>query len=268
MNTRSFSLALILALLAMVIVWTYVDSEISEVKKEYGQAQTVIVASRDINELELIDDSMIDSIAVPMKFAQPGNFKSKKELMNTVAMVAIKKGEQITKPRVDYPGVKTGLSRQVSPDKRAIAILVSDRTAVSKLVKPGDRVDVLAWIDYGSGRKDIQKVSTVLQDVMVLSTGFDMTNSLPMYGRKTDKVIEAMKLNTYSNYTTVTLEVTSFEAQQLVFLLNFNTDPYLVLRNNNDRDRVKIKPTKVFDVLGDDAQEAKLFFQQKYSEKK
>ncbi|MCK5071850.1 MAG: Flp pilus assembly protein CpaB [Bacteriovoracaceae bacterium] len=269
MNTRAFSLAIILALAAMFLVHTYIEDERSNTLKKYGELVTVVVAKRDIKELELLDDSKLEMMEVPKNFAMPGTFSKMKELMNTVAMVPIKKGEQITSPRVSYPGIKTGLSRQVSPGKRAISITITERQAVSKLIKPGDRVDVLAAIDYSSGQKHRQKTTTVLQDVLVLSTGMNMTNSLPIYGKKTDKVIKAMNLSVYSAYNTVALELTSFEAQKLVFLLTYaNAQPYLVLRNNNDSARVNIKPTKIFDVLGEDSMEAKAFFVEKYSKSK
>ncbi len=71
-----------------------------------------------------------------------GSFSNMSEVENTVATVPIKKGEQITKPRVTYPGARTGLARQVSVGKRAVAIQITENQAVSKLLKPGDRVDV------------------------------------------------------------------------------------------------------------------------------
>ena len=60
------------------------------------------------------------------------------------------------------------MARQVSVGKRAIAIAVNENMAVSKLLKPGDRVDILAAIDYAAGQKDKYKIKTVLQDILVL----------------------------------------------------------------------------------------------------
>ena len=75
-----------------------------------------------------------------------------------------------------------------------------------------------------------------------------------------------MKLNTYSDYGTVTLELDPYEVQKLVFILSYNsgTPPYLALRNNTDKEVVRIKSTKLFDILGEDASEAKIFFSEKY----
>ncbi len=263
MNTRAFTLALIIAGVAMFMVYTYIEDQKSGIIKRFGTESSVVVAKVDIKELELIDDSKVMVKSVPQSFLAPGHFKSIRELENTVATVPILKDEQITKPRVTYPGANTGLARQVSVGKRAIAVSVNEKIAVSKLLKPGDRVDVLAAIDYAAGNKAKQKIKTVLQDVLVLSTGLSMTNSIPLIGIKTPREIKAMNLSTYSQYNTVTLELDPFESQKLAFILTFTgRDPYLVLRNNNDKKLVRIQGTGFYDILGSDAAAAKQYFQE------
>lgn len=265
MNTRALTLALIIATVAMFMVYTYIEDQRSAMIKKYGIQSSVIVAKEDIQELDLIDDSKIEVQTVPENFLAPGHFKSIKELENTIATVPIIKGEQITKPRVTYPGIKTGLSRQVSIGKRAVAINTTEKDAVGRLIKPGDRVDVIATIDISQGsRKDLQKTRTVLQDVLVLSTGMSMTNSIPMYGVETPKVIRTMNLNTYTTYNTITLELDPYDVQKLSFIQSYsNGQLSLSLRNNSDKEPVRLKATQIFDILGDDAAEAKIFFNEK-----
>ena len=78
-----------------------------------------------------------------------------------------------------------------------------------------------------------------------------------------------MNLNTYSQFNTVTLELTPFQIQKLVYLLTYsNAQPYLSLRNNNDKKIIKIESTRIFDVLGEDEAEAKIYFAEKYSKGK
>lgn len=266
MNTRAFTLALIIAALAMFMVYTYVEDQKSSIVKMYGTQVSVVVAKKDIQELELIDESKIAIITVPKSFAQPGSFNEIKDLENTVASVPIIKGEQITKTRVTYPGAKTGLARQVSVGKRAFALQVTEKEAVSRLLKPGDRVDIIAGFDISSGIKYMQKTKTVLQDVLVLSTGTSMTNSIPISGVETPKVIRVMNLNTYQPYNTITLELDPYQVQKMVYITTFTAYPYyLSLRNNNDKKMIPIRSTDVYDVLGEeDRAEAKQFFSEKY----
>ncbi len=264
MNSRAFTLSLIIAGIAMFMVYSHISTKEAEFIKKYGKLSPVVVAKVDIKELELIDESKITVINVPQNFLSPGHFKSVEELFSTVATVPLLKGEQITKPRITYPGDRTGLSRQVSVGKRAVAIRITDYQAVSKLIKPGDRVDVVALVDYAGGKKDRMELKTILQDVLILSTGLNVTNSIPIVGYKTSTEIKALKLNTYSNYNTVTLELDPDDVQRLMFVASGGTAGkwYLSLRNNDDKERVNIRGTRLFDLLGEDSAEAKRFFAQ------
>lgn len=266
MNTRAFMLALIIAGVAMFMVHTYIEDQKKVMIEKYGREVSVVVARADINELDLMDDTKVVTKSVPKSFVAPGAIQDPKEVENTVAAVPILKGEQITKPRIIYPGGRTGLARQVSIDKRAISIPITEQEAVSKLIKPGDRVDVLAAIDY-AGRADLRSITTILQNVLVLSTGISMTNAIPIMGVKTPTVIKKMKLNTYSQYNTVTLELTPYDVQKIYYVLRYTTGrPFLSLRNNNDLKNIRIKSTKIFDILGDEANRAKTFFKNRYEQ--
>ncbi len=263
MNTRAFTLSLIIASIAMFMVYTYIEGRENAYQSKYGQAIPVVVAKRDIRALELLDDSKVTIITVPKNFVAPGSFRKVESIWNTIASTPIKSGEQITKPRITYPGSSTGLSRQISLGKRAISIRVSEDQAVSRLIKPGDRIDVLALIDYAGGRKELFKVKTVLQDVLILSTGLSISNAIPLVGVKTPREIKALNLNTYTDYSTVTFELDPFQVQKIVFLERMGARLSLTLRNNDDKKIVRIKGSKLFDLLGEDAAEAKAYFSTK-----
>ncbi len=267
MNTRAFTLAIVIALVAMFMAYSYIEEQKSKIINAYGKEVPVVVAKRDIKELELIDDSKIEIKKVPKSFMAPGRFSRIEDLINTVAVTPISKGEQITKPRITYPGIKSGLSRQVKVGMRAISITINEQSGVSRLIKPGDRVDVLAPVDFSSGQKQHQSIKTILQDVIVLSVGKKMTDSLPMSGVKIGKEIKTMKLNVYERYNTVTLELSPYQVQKMYFILSYSGGrPFLSLRNNNDTGSVRIKSTRIFDILGhgsNDDIEAKKYFDKK-----
>lgn len=263
MNSRAFTTSLLLAGLAVAMIWSYISSRETELQSDYGNQTPVVIAKEDIKELEIIDDRKVQLINVPSKFQMPGHFKRVEDLYNTIAAVPIKKGEQITVPRVTYPGAQSGLSRQISPGKRALSIQVTEGQSVSRLLKPGDRVDILALVDYASGKKERLKVKTVLQDVLILSTGLFVTNSVPIINIKSgngNNDTRQMKLNSYTNYNTVTLELLPFEVQKMVFLVSAGTGIYLSLRNNDDKVIERISGTRLYDVLDEDAAEAKTYF--------
>ena len=269
MNSRAFTLSLVIAGIAVFMVYSFLEGREAQFVEEYGNPSPVVMAKVDIKELELIDDRKVKVENVPKKFQMPGHFKKIEELYNTIAAVPIKSGEQITRPRITYPGAQSGLSRQISVGKRALAIQVSDNSSVSKLIKPGDRVDVLALIDYAGGKKEKIKVKTVLQDILVLSTGLQVTNNVPLINMQTSETeVREMKLNTYTNFNTVTLELTPFEVQKTIYLVSAGSGIYLTLRNNDDKAIERIPGTRLFDVLGEDAAEAKAYFSEQQAKEK
>ena len=264
MNSRAFTLSLVIAVIAVLMVQTYIEGEEAKFNKKYGDMKFIVKAKKDIDELEVIDDTKVFISSVPGNYMQPGAFTKIEDIYNTIAAVPIKKGEQITKPRVLYPGSKTGLSRQIDQGKRAFSVQVSEDQAVGRLLKPGDRVDVLSLIDYAGGQIEKLKVKTVLHDVYILATGKRVTGNIPMAKMKIDDEIRKLDLNTYTNFKTVTLELTPFEVQQMIFLIKAGKGIYFSLRNNDDKEVEGIPGTRLYDVLGDnDAQAAKVFFAEK-----
>ena len=263
MNTRAFTLSLVIASIAAFMVYSYIEGVESKLIKKYGKLITIVVAKKNIERWELLDDSKVYLKQIPDKLAHPKAFRKIESINSTIAMAPILKDEMITSPRVTFPNVKTGLSRQVSPGKRAISIPADDNIAVGKLIKPGDRVDVIAKLDYAGGKKDKVIIRTVLQDVLVLSTGKNMTNSIPKYGVKTPREIKIMNLDTYSNFNVVTLELSPDESQKLIYLMSESVKIFLTLRNNDDRGRVTVGDTTLFDLLGAEAINAKRFFRSK-----
>ncbi|MFZ4713093.1 MAG: Flp pilus assembly protein CpaB [Bacteriovoracaceae bacterium] len=263
MNSRAFTLSLVIACVAMFMVYSYIAGQEADWVKKFGKLVPVVRAKVDINELDLVDDSKVYIENVPQQFAQPGVFSNVKDIYNTVATVPIKKDEQITSPRVTYPDARTGLARQVSIGKRAISIQLSEEQSVSRLLKPGDRVDILALVDYAGGRKEFNRVKTILQDVLVLATGLAVTNTIPLVGVRTAEEIKKLNLNTYNSFNTVTLELNPFEVQKLIYIISAASGRiFLSLRNNDDKQIQRISGSKLFDILGEDAGEAKAFFQE------
>jgi len=250
MNTRAFTLSLIIAFIAMFMTWSYIDSKENEFAKKYGNLKPVVVAKVNIKELEVIDDSKVQLISVPEKFRMPG-YTNMEEVVNTIAAMPIIKGEQITKPRVTQPGARTGLANQVSIGKRAYALRVDASQSVSKLIKPGDRVDILALFNLEPGKIEKMRVKTVLQDVLVLSTGKKVTNHLPLaYEERSEKDVRRLNLNTYTNFNTVALELTPAEVQKMIFIVSTGQKVNLSLRNNDDREIDRIPASSVYDVVG------------------
>jgi pilus assembly protein CpaB len=269
MNNRALTLSLVMAVMAVMFVQSYVSSVEDDARKKYGAQILVVTSKKDIRESETINQSHLELKLIPKKFLEPAAvyFEKNEEDKETqqslknlagsgnVAVVPIRKGEQITYNKMTDPGIRTGLAPQIAPGKRGMSLSISDVTGVSKLVKPGDRVDLITIIDTGGG-KEAKMSRILLQDIVVLATGRNVTNNVA-------RVVEADPFTGKDKYkslaedfsfTTVTLEVDPYQAQALALVMN-NGDNAIVLslRNNDDTERVNYPGLTILDVLGPDA---------------
>ena len=239
-NNRALGISLGVAAFAVLFVNNYVTSTIESARREIGEQRSVVVAKRDIRELETLDETNLELRAVPANFAQPGTAGKTEELRGALAIAPIAKGEQVTRTKITVAGPRPGLARQVASGKRAVTMRINDENGVARLLKPGDRVDVVATIDPSdSGRKAFFETHVILQDVTVPATGKYVTNNLPgiyeldSFRTSTTRRGNPVPLAEYTNYATVTLEVAAAELTKAVFAVqNFNL--YLALRNNDD----------------------------------
>ena len=122
----------------------------------------------------------------------------------------------------------TGLAPIVKPGMRALSLSIGGAPAVSGMVEPNNRVDVLGTFTFPSKTRtgEMETVTlTVLQDVTVLATGQTLAK---------DQVMSDRRRRSSSGYNTVTLEVTPREAEVLVFAMSTKGSLTLTLRNPAD----------------------------------
>ena len=161
------------------------------------------------------------------------------------------KDEQILESKILRPGPVTGLSLQVSPTKRAITIPIDEIRGVAKLIKPGDRIDIVAALDVGKGRNRKKEVKTIMQDVVILATGLRVSNELPRLYTEAGKSGYITNLRADVSFTNVTIETSPKQAQNLVYILA--TAPgslFITLRHPSDHARKVLGSTDVYKVLG------------------
>lgn len=265
MNNRALTMAMFIAAFAVFLVSSWVGDVEDRAKKQYGTKVLVVKAKGDIKESQTLNESLIILDLVPKTFLDPSavyfekekqddeTVKSMRSLIGSVAIVPIKKGEQIAYNKITEPGIRTGLSPQVAPGRRAISINVTTQSSVSKLIKPGDRVDLIAVLDMGSG-KDGKIAKTILQDVVILSVGQNVTNNIPRKAELDGNKVNYRSLSEDTSYDTVTIEVEPDQAQMVALVAgNGESSITLVLRNNDDTERKNFGSTMMSDILGTDA---------------
>lgn len=251
-QSRAFLVSFVFALLAMGLVYFWVSEQENQFKNSFGEYVSVVVSREDINEFRPIRKESLEVITVPSKFAQPGYQSSIDAFDGTVASVPIKKGEQILSTKVSIKGKASGLASQVAISYRAYSIPVSDQTGVTRLLQPGDRVDIISSLQYGTATGPIAETKTLLQNVHILAVGEQIQNEVPLALKKDPVTGKNRSINLRANnqFSTVSIEVTPVEAQALVHVLESGATLHLALRNPVDRIIVNVPTTTVDEVLG------------------
>jgi pilus assembly protein CpaB len=106
------------------------------------------------------------------------------------------------------------------------------------LIRPGDRVDIMAIIDTGKGVSLKREVSVIMEDVVILATGVNVHNNLPRTIERdpSGKSLVQTTLTGDTKYGTLTIEANIQQAQDLVYLISTNPSSlYFLLRNPHDR---------------------------------
>ena len=245
-ETKTLWISIGSAVFAVFLLYSWSQEQKASVHKKYGAKKQVVIASKDIIEMEPIDESMIEVAEAPEDFVQPKALQSPEQAIGQLAAAPIKKGEQILNTKLLPPGKDTGLSTQVSPGKRAFAIPANDIQMIARLVKPGDRIDLITAVDSGQGIEKKKEVRTIMQDVPILAVGQNIVDTIPAQleeGSKDSFLIN--NLRKVYNFTSVTVEISPAEVQLLIHILNSSPGSlYATLRNPNDR---YINPLKVVD---------------------
>lgn len=252
-DTKTLWIAVGSAIFAVFLLYSWIQEKNKEMTDKFGKRSGVVVAKKDINEMYPLDETAVEIVEVPEEYIAPQAVTDPAELRGYVALNPIMKGEQILKTKISKPGALTGLSFQVSPGKRAVTIPVDEMRGVARLLKPGDRVDLIASVVSGVGQAQKRETKVLMQNAVVLATGTTVQNQLPanyqMSADGNSYIVKSLSQDT--DFNSITIEATPSEAQKLVFILSQDpTDLFMILRHPSDTGAIGKTTTDVNDVLG------------------
>ena len=274
MNKNVVLMSTIMAFLAVFFMQSYVSTIEEDSQKRYGSKIQVLVALKNIGEMETLTEKIVTVKTIPSKLKEPTAITvvedekrrpkgesevyitDFREISGMIAMVPIKQGEQITFNKISEPGIRTGLSPQVAPGKRAIAVPVNELSGVGKLLKPGDRVDLIITFVPGQDRMRTF-AQTLFQDVVVLAVGRNVTNNVArvMEQEGSSRKLRTRSLIEYDGFNSITIEVDPRQAQALGLITSSaGAQITVALRNNDDTERAGISPLSLGELMGGAAQ--------------
>ena len=221
-------------LIGLLAFWLTGDHLQRERARLYAGAAKVeiLAASRDLPagtviKVQDIGKKSVYKTAVGENVFRPVDVNT---VLDKKVLFSLKAGEPLWWSHVQLPDrARGGLAPTVRPGLRAISISVGGAAAVSGLVQPNDRVDIIGTFTFPSRKEagQIEAVTlTLLQDVSVLATGQRLGKSDLMGG---DAWAQSA-----GGYSTVTLEVSPREAEVLTFAQHVKGQLTLALRNPED----------------------------------
>jgi len=231
-------LAGVLAFMLSIRYFNAEQAKLNDQKKRLDASAAmvaVVVADKDIPANSPLTVSDISQTPVQKSTLRetpiyPEDFK---KIVGRKLIYDLKKGSMILWSDIEGGSAMLApqLESMIKPGLRAISINVSGAHAVSGMVRPNNRVDVLGTFSFPSKtiEGEIEAVTlTVLQDVTILATGNEMAHK---------RIQSTTSINGYQpqkSYSTVTLEVTPREAELLTFAQTVQGRLTLALRNSSD----------------------------------
>ena len=256
-------LSITIGIIAFILTMNFTrrkEAEFRRLQEEFFQQQVqvrVLVAAHDIPSGTRLQQS--DLIARNVFKVNVGDraveVKDGMRLLGRRVVFPIKKDSPVLWSDIEG-GVATdsGLASIINNRMRAISLSVGGAAAVSGMVKPNDKVDIIGTFSFPSKTiaGEMETVTlTVLQDVSILATGTQIAS---------DQL--AQPARTASGYSTVTVEVTPREAELLVFAEQLQGRLTLSLRNREDVYFERDLPTVNFEHLQENLMEYNLYRQQ------
>lgn len=225
--------ALIIAIFAAVLGVFLIMGFMAKVEEKAAfdkNLKTVVVAKKNIHQYSLITLDMVKIMQVPSKYMQPGSITHYKGLVDEndnpifVTLVPIMEDEIILTTKLSLPG-GAGLSTVIPKGKRAITVPVTSGVSSSGLLKPGNKIDLIATF----GDKSVY----LLQNLLVLSVGNNIIGEPDISGTRDTSLKDKVSGFLSKDSGTVTVAVTPQEALRISYSRG-KCEYNVVLRNTID----------------------------------
>ncbi len=153
-----------------------------------GAETSIVTAKSDIAARTQITADMLELTRVPANSVLPGALSGTELAVGRVARIPVYKGEQLLQEKLASDKTDLGLSYIVPDGQRAMAVKVDKVVGAGGLIRPGDRVDVLAVVDVHykdiTTDKDFSdtRAFTIAQNIEVLAVEQKLENQIAQPG--------------------------------------------------------------------------------------
>lgn len=211
-------LSIVFGLAAVLIAKQWMDGNNQPtVELEEVERHPVLVAAMELEPGVILAEKHLSTKLLEVDWIDDKTLKEQEQALGRIVSNTIYAGELVHPSRLAQPGEGATLAALIPESKRAITIRVNDVIGVAGFLLPGNKVDVLNTVSYGSRSAS---TTTVLKNINVLAV--DQT------ARTNDNKPVIVRA--------VTLEVSPKEAEKLLSA-NSKGDIQLALRNPHEVDK-------------------------------
>ncbi|MEI8314694.1 MAG: Flp pilus assembly protein CpaB [Verrucomicrobiota bacterium] len=175
---------IILGMASTILFYVYLRRQAQTYRSEWV---TVVVAKEAIPAYTNVSPSKLLLITVPPELISPGAIRDSRLVAGKITRYSIHANAQITTGDLMVANEIPGLAIRVPAGKRAIAIAASEVIAVGQMIKPGDRVDVLAT--YRDPDARMETTQMILQNAPVLAVNIGQMETTAAEGAKTSMTL-------------------------------------------------------------------------------
>jgi pilus assembly protein CpaB len=213
--STTWLLAMLAVLAGLAAFWStrrFLDENAAGVRRQWEQRyalRPVLVAARDLTPGQVLQAVDLARREMPVGFLPSGTFADT-ELEKAVGQrlsSALRAGDPVGDGTIE--GRTPALAYRLPEGSRAVTVPVDEVSSQAGLVRPGDRVDLMLAEERQEGAERCVVVRSLLESVHVLATG-KATRDVAAAG---GAGVGGVDLD--ASYSTITLDVTPEQAQQL-----------------------------------------------------
>ncbi len=168
-NLRPFIIAIAFGIIAVVLVYMYIQKVQNQGPEEIEMAR-VVRATVTIPARETIRENMIEEIEVPADIVTPETVTELEEILGQVSMTVIFESQTLMTQMFAEETALEDPSRMLEEGERAVTVGVTEVSGLGGNISPGDDVDVLVTI-LSNEEVGVASTFTILRDIEVIAVG-------------------------------------------------------------------------------------------------
>jgi pilus assembly protein CpaB len=224
-------LGIVAALSTAVLAASFRIEPVKEIITVAPSETTLLIASRDVEAMSVLDLEAITEKTVLVKDAPNGHYSDSVQVVGRVLVADMVKGQPYRMSSFAKDGSGTHLAGKLNRNTRAMTVRLNDAQGLGGLVYPGSKVDILVSFSVAvKGSRGEAVSTTLLESITVLAVDSE-TVSDPTGAEEAAAARQSNK----SLMITLLVDTRQAEALQLASLYGRMS---LTLRNPQDLDPV------------------------------